>query len=98
MHLVGYLEGIDSENGLEWPCSDSLVATGVSTAGKPASWRNRSIFVNNRLFYGLSCGRFVERIYTRKKEQPFSVGFSLTGEACNLWKTGANHNDGQTFL
>ena len=24
MHLVGYLEGIDSERGLEWRCSDSL--------------------------------------------------------------------------
>ena len=24
MHLVGYFEGIDSERGLEWRCSDSL--------------------------------------------------------------------------
>ena len=36
MHLVGYFEGIDSERGLEWRCSDSL-STGVSTAGKPGS-------------------------------------------------------------
>ena len=37
MHLVGYFEGIDSERGLEWRCSDSLIATGVSTARKPGS-------------------------------------------------------------
>jgi len=24
MHLIGYFEGIDSERGLEWRCSDSL--------------------------------------------------------------------------
>ena len=24
MHLVGYFEGIDTERGLEWRCSDSL--------------------------------------------------------------------------
>lgn len=24
MHMVGYFEGIDSERGIEWPCSDSL--------------------------------------------------------------------------
>ena len=24
MHLVGYFEGIGSERGLEWRCSDSL--------------------------------------------------------------------------
>ena len=24
MHLVGYFEGIDSERGLEWRCTDSL--------------------------------------------------------------------------
>lgn len=24
MHLVGYFEGIDSERGIEWRCSDSL--------------------------------------------------------------------------
>ena len=41
MHLVGYFEGIDSERGLEWRCSDSLSlrefllldATGVSAVG-----------------------------------------------------------------
>ena len=33
MHLVGY-EGIDSERGLEWRCSDSL-SLRESTAGKP---------------------------------------------------------------
>jgi len=24
MHMVGYFEGIDSERGIEWRCSDSL--------------------------------------------------------------------------
>ena len=24
MHLIGYFEGIDSERGIEWRCSDSL--------------------------------------------------------------------------
>ena len=33
MHLVGYFEGIDSERGLEWRCSDSPVATGVPAVG-----------------------------------------------------------------
>src|ERR671921_2460119 len=28
MHLVGYFEGIDSERGLEWRCSDSLSLRG----------------------------------------------------------------------
>ena len=30
MHLVGYFEGIDSERGLKWRCSDSLSAHGSS--------------------------------------------------------------------
>ena len=25
MHLVGYFEGVESERGLEWRCSDSLL-------------------------------------------------------------------------
>ena len=29
MHLVGYFEGIDSERGLEWRCSDLAFAAGV---------------------------------------------------------------------
>ena len=37
MHLVGYFEGIDSERGLEWRCSDFPVAAGVSAAGEPGS-------------------------------------------------------------
>ena len=33
MHLAGYFEGIDSERGLEWRCSDFPVATGVPAVG-----------------------------------------------------------------
>ena len=35
MHLVGYFEGIDSERGLEWRCSDSLSLRGVPATGEP---------------------------------------------------------------
>src|SRR4028118_324041 len=33
MHLVGYFEGIDSERGLEWRCSDSLSLRGLPRLG-----------------------------------------------------------------
>jgi hypothetical protein len=33
MHMVGYFEGIDSERGIEWRCSDSLSLPRVSAAG-----------------------------------------------------------------
>ena len=37
MHLVGYFEGIDSERGLEWRCSDSLsLRPAVGDAGTGA--------------------------------------------------------------
>ena len=35
MHLVGYFEGIDSERGLEWRCSDALSLRGVPATGEP---------------------------------------------------------------
>src|SRR5919202_1983232 len=34
-HLVGYFEGIDSERGLEWRCSDSLSLRGFLRLGTP---------------------------------------------------------------
>ena len=36
-HLVGYVEGFDSERDLEWRCSDSLSLRESSSAGKPGS-------------------------------------------------------------
>src|SRR3954447_12214414 len=35
MHLVGYFEGIDSERGLEWRCSDSLSLREFLRLGPP---------------------------------------------------------------
>src|SRR5918994_5377057 len=35
MHLVGYFEGIDSERGLEWRCSDSLALHGFLRLATP---------------------------------------------------------------
>ena len=35
MHLVGYFEGIDSERGLEWRCSDSLSLREFLLTGEP---------------------------------------------------------------
>src|SRR5688572_18508690 len=34
MHLLGYFEGIDSERGLEWRCSDSLSLREVVPAAR----------------------------------------------------------------
>ena len=47
MHLVGYFEGIDSERGLEWRCSDSLSLRDflLLEAGKPVpdhSWLSKT--------------------------------------------------------
>ena len=47
MHLVGYFEGIDSERGLEWRCSDSLslrafVRLGSRDRVPDHSWLSRS--------------------------------------------------------
>ena len=35
MHMVGYFEGIDSERGIVWRCSDSLFAAGFPAACEP---------------------------------------------------------------
>ena len=37
MHLVGYFEGIDSERGLEWRCSDSLSLREFLRLGEPCA-------------------------------------------------------------
>ena len=47
MHLVGYFEGIDSERGLEWRCSDSLSLRAFLRLGSrdrvpDHSWLSRS--------------------------------------------------------
>ena len=47
MHLVGYIEGIDSERGLEWRCSDSLSLRAFLRLGSrdrvpDHSWLSRS--------------------------------------------------------
>jgi transposase len=47
MHLVGYFEGIDSERGLEWRCSDSLslrefLRLGLSEPVPDHSWLSRT--------------------------------------------------------
>ena len=35
MHIVGYFEGIDSERGIEWRCSDSLSLRRRAWARRP---------------------------------------------------------------
>jgi len=47
MHLVGYFEGIDSERGLEWRCSDSLslrefLRLGLSEPVPDHSWLSKT--------------------------------------------------------
>jgi transposase len=47
MHLVGYFEGIDSERGLEWRCSDSLslrelLRLGTTEAVPDHSWLSKT--------------------------------------------------------
>jgi len=47
MHLVGYFEGIDSERGLEWRCSDSLslrefLWLGTTEPAPDHSWLSRT--------------------------------------------------------
>jgi transposase len=47
MHLVGYFEGIDSERGLEWRCSDSLslrefLRLGTTERAPDHSWLSRT--------------------------------------------------------
>jgi transposase len=47
MHLVGYFEGIDSERGLEWRCSDSLslrefLRLGTTEPAPDHSWLSRT--------------------------------------------------------
>ena len=47
MHLVGYFEGIDSERGLEWRCSDSLslrefLRLGTTEPVPDHSWLSRT--------------------------------------------------------
>jgi transposase len=47
MHLVGYFEGIDSERGLEWRCSDSLslrefLRLGTTEAAPDHSWLSKT--------------------------------------------------------
>jgi transposase len=47
MHLVGYFEGIDSERGLEWRCSDSLslrefLRLGTTEAVPDHSWVSKT--------------------------------------------------------
>jgi transposase len=47
MHLVGYFEGIDSERGLEWRCSDSLslrefLRLGPTERAPDHSWLSRT--------------------------------------------------------
>src|SRR5690348_14851238 len=47
MHLVGYFEGIDSERGLEWRCSDSLslrefLRLGTTEPGPDHSWLSKT--------------------------------------------------------
>ncbi|MFO1040104.1 MAG: transposase [Geminicoccaceae bacterium] len=47
MHLVGYIEGIDSERGLEWRCSDSLslrefLRLGTTEPVPDHSWLSRT--------------------------------------------------------
>src|ERR671912_1604595 len=47
MHLVGYFEGIDSERGLEWRCSDSLslrefLRLSLSEAAPDHSWLSKT--------------------------------------------------------
>lgn len=47
MHLVGYFEGIDSERGLEWRCSDSLslrefLRLGMTDAVPDHSWLSKT--------------------------------------------------------
>jgi transposase len=36
MHLVGYFEGIESERGLEWRCSDSLSYASSCASARPS--------------------------------------------------------------
>src|SRR5215217_3420437 len=47
MHLVGYFEGIDSERGLEWRCSDSLslrefLRLGLTEPAPDHSWLSKT--------------------------------------------------------
>jgi transposase len=47
MHLVGYFEGIDSERGLEWRCSDSLslrefLRLGTTEPAPDHSWLSKT--------------------------------------------------------
>jgi transposase len=47
MHLVGYFEGIDSERGLEWRCTDSLslrefLRLGLREAVPDHSWLSKT--------------------------------------------------------
>src|SRR6202035_4510387 len=44
MHMVGYFEGIASERGIAWRCSDSIVAARFSTAREPGEG-SRSLVV-----------------------------------------------------
>ena len=39
MHMVGYFEGIDSERGIEWRCSDSLSYANFSGWRRPTEFR-----------------------------------------------------------
>ena len=47
MHLVGYFEGIESERGLEWRCSDSLslrefLRLGTTEPAPDHSWLSKT--------------------------------------------------------
>ena len=60
MHLVGYFEGIDSERGLEWRCSDSLSLRAFLRLGSrdrvpDHSWLSRS---RTRLPHGVHAAVF----------------------------------------
>src|SRR6202011_4202475 len=35
LHMVGYFEGIDSERGIVWRCSEFTVVAGLPAAGEP---------------------------------------------------------------
>ena len=51
MHMVGYFEGIDSERGIVWRCSDSVFAARFFTACAPGQGSRSFLAVEDALAF-----------------------------------------------